>query len=137
MAPALAQRLALLLSVLGAAHGASLYANWMQLDMGSQQTVTASTSKLPVSQTLLPITTTGNAGVNVVRPPAAPAAPFCRPLPNRLGSPTRMLSTGGWAARTAPGPDARSTATIRMAPLPGSRAPAHRTACQPMVRCSP
>ena len=78
MAPALAQRLALLLSVLGAAHGASLYANWMQLDMGSQQTVTASTSKLPVSQTLLPITTTGNAGVNVVRPPACrcpPAAP--------------------------------------------------------------
>ena len=68
MAQCQAQLLAvLLLSVLGATRGGSLYANWMQLDMGAQQTVTASTTALPVSQTLLPITTTGSVGVAVVR----------------------------------------------------------------------
>ena len=63
----MAQRVLALLALLRPVAGPSMYGNWLQLELGTTVTVTASSTELSVSSTLVPITTTGASGVALVR----------------------------------------------------------------------
>lgn len=70
----MAQRVLALLALLRPVAGPSMYGDWLQLELGTTVTVTASSTELSVSSTLLPITTTGASGVDLVRATPQPSS---------------------------------------------------------------